>query len=201
MQVAAVPADTFPHLQATVDTLVRGVTASLPGGPRVSAILVIALIVGVNVVLVLAMLKGFKAVGGIKTYLSDFPSHNASTGLSLILIFETGLVVLIRLALGLIFPDGYETWIYALVGLAGVNVAGLIGKRATDDKYVQAKAMGKASAGPSVNVEGDATVTATATGEHSAIPQAGTRPTNPAVVAGVEAIAKTQRVTFGGSSQ
>lgn len=159
MQAAAV------HPIATVDTLIRGVTASLPGGPKTSAVVVISIIVAVNVLLVLAMLKGFKAVGGVKTYLSDFPSQNAATGLSLILIFETGLVVLIRLALGLIFPDGYDTWVYALVGLAGVNVAGLSVKRLTDTGYVAAKAAGKAQSGPSVTVEGDATVNATA--EHA----------------------------------
>ncbi len=163
MQHAVSPADTFSHTVA--DTLIRGVTASLPGGPKTSAVFVIFFIVAINVLLVLAMLKGFKAVGGVKTYLGDFPSQNAATGLSLILIFETGLVVLIRLSLGLIFPDGYDTWIYALVGLAGVNVAGLVGKRLTDTGYVAAKAAGK---GPSVNVEGDATVNATA--EHAIVP-------------------------------
>lgn len=199
MQIAA--AGTFQHVP-TVDTLVRGVTASLPGGGKVSAFVVIGAILLVNVIIVLAAIKGFKAAGGIKSYLSDFPSHNASTSLSLILIFETGLVVLIRLALGLIFPDGYDTWVYSLVGLAGVNVAGLIGKRATDDKYVAAKATGKASSGPSLNIEGDATVTATATGEHSAMPQAGVRPSSLGVVRGIEAIAAGQRSTpFGGSSQ
>lgn len=160
-----VSADTFPHLP---DSLVRGLTATLPGGAKVSAIFVIIIIVAINIILILSMFRGFKAVGGIKAYLADFPSHNASTGLSLILIFETGLVVLIRLALGLIFPDGYDTWIYALVGLAGVNVAGLIGKRATEDRYVQAKAAGKAGAMPTVVVEGDATVNATA--EHPVVP-------------------------------
>lgn len=196
MQQAVASADTFPHaLTQAADTLVRGVTASLPGGPKTSALVVIIFIVGINIALVLAMLKGFKAVGGIKAYLADFPSHNASTGLSLILIFETGLVVIIRLSLGLIFPSNYDTWIYALVGLAGVNVAGLIGKRATDDKYVAAKAAGKAAGGPSVNVEGDATVTATAERAVPAKPTvgAGVKPTNPDVTAGLEALAAKQR--------
>lgn len=159
MQAPVVHADTFPHI---ADTLVRGLTASLPGGPKTSAAVVVIAIVGINIILVLAMLKGVKAVGGLKAYLGDFPSHNASVAVALFLILETGLVVLIRLALGLIFPDGYDTWIYALVGLAGVNVAGLIGKRLSDKAYVEAKAAGKANAGPSVNVQGDATVNATA---------------------------------------
>lgn len=170
MQVPVVTGDTFPHITQPSDTLVRGLTASLPGGGRASATVVIVVIVGINIILILSMLRGFKAVGGIKSYLADFPSHNASTGLSLILIFETGLVVLIRLALGLIFPEGYDTWVYALVGLAGVNVAGLIGKRATDDKYIAAKAAGKAQGGPSVTVQGDATVNASA--ENGVSPEA-----------------------------
>lgn len=157
MQAPAVAADTFPHLP---DSLVRGFAATLPGGPKVTAIVVIAVIILVNVILIIAAAKGLKAASGIKSYLADFPSHNAATALAMVLIFETGLVVLIRLALGLIFPDGYDTWIWALVGLAGVNVAGLGLKRFSDDKYVAAKAAAKAGTAPAVNVQGDATITA-----------------------------------------
>lgn len=184
IQAPAVAADTFPHL---ADTVVRGVVATLPGGKSLSAVVVIGAIVLVNVILVLAAMRGFKAAGGIKSYLADFPSHNASTALALILIFETGLVVLIRLALGLVFPDNYETWTWALVALAGVNVAGLGVKRFTDDKYVAAKAAGKAMGDtgqfPAVNVEGNATVN-----------------TQPATTT-EHRVQKTTSVTFGGESQ
>lgn len=146
--------DTFPHM---ADSLVRGVAATLPGGPKVSAILVILAVVLVNAVLIYGAARGFRLAGGIKGYLADFPSHNAATALALVVFFETALIVLIRLALGLIFPEGYDTWIWALVGMAGVNVAGLIGKRATDWGYVKAKA-----GSPAVTVEGDATINTTA---------------------------------------
>ncbi len=157
-------------MQAVValqDTLERGTTSSLPGGPQTSAVVVILAVLALNIVLVIAALKGFKLGGGVKLWLQDFPSHNATVALAIVLIFETGLVVLIRLALGLVFPDNYEIWVYSLVGLAGVNAFGLVGKRFTDDRYVEAKARGKsiaaatvAAAGASgVNVEGNANIT------------------------------------------
>lgn len=197
MQAPVVAADTFAH---AADSAVRGVVASLPGGGRVSALLLVAIIVGVNVILILAALRGFKTAGGIKAYLSDFPSHNAGTALALILIFETGLVILIRLALGLVFPDNYDTWIWALVGLAGVNVAGLGIKRVTDDRYVAAKTAGKMAGAAGVTVEGDATITTTAE-RRAVVPQAGVKPTDPAITASLEALAKKLQPTFGGSSQ
>jgi hypothetical protein len=43
-----------------------------------------------------------------------------------------------KLILGQPFPDGYDTWIWALIALAGVNVAGMVGKRATDIEYRKA---------------------------------------------------------------
>lgn len=156
MQAPVAEADTFQHLP---DTLVRGVTASLPGGPKVTGVIVIALILAINVILILAAFRGFKAAGGIKAYLADFPSHNASTGLALILIGETAIVVLIRLALGLVFPDNYDTWIWALVGLAGVNVAGLGLKRFSDVDYMKEKVRAKQAGGSGVNVEGNANIT------------------------------------------
>lgn len=158
MQAPLVQADTFAHV---ADSTVKGLVAALPGGGNVSAVVLIALILAINAVLIFAAFRAFKAAGGVKVYLADFPSHNASTALALILIFETGLVVLIRLALGLVFPDNYETWTWALVGLAGVNVAGLGVKRFSDDRYVAAKALGKTAGKPNVNVEGDANINTT----------------------------------------
>lgn len=199
MQAPAVHADTFPHV---ADSLIRGVAASLPGGAKVSATVVIVAIVLINLILVVTVWKGLKGAGGIKLYLADFPSHNAATALSLLLIFETGLVVVIRLALGLIFPSNYDTWIWALVGLAGVNVAGLIGKRATDDKYVAAKAAGKAGA-PGVNVEGDANISTTAERRAPApsratdkAPAAGVQPSNVAIAATLDDYAAQQKAAI-----
>lgn len=156
MQAPVASADTFPHLP---DTLVRGVSASLPGGPKVTGVLVILAIIAINFVLILSAFRGFKAAGGIKAFLSDFPSHNASTALALVLIGETAIVVLIRLALGLVFPDNYETWIWALVALAGVNVAGLGLKRFSDVDYMKEKVKAKQAGAAGVTVEGDASIT------------------------------------------
>lgn len=125
-----------------------------------TGVVVVGLILIINVILILTAWRGFKAAGGIKAYLADFPSHNASTGLALVLIGETAIVVLIRLALGLVFPDNYDTWIWALVGLAGVNVAGLGLKRFSDVEYMKEKVKAKQAGSPSVTVQGDANITA-----------------------------------------
>lgn len=92
---------------------------------------------------------------GLKGWLQDFPGQNGGVVTALLLILITGLVVIVRLALGLVFPDGYDTWIWALIALAGVNVVGMVGKRFTDINYKQA------GTSP-VNVEGPSTVSVTA---------------------------------------
>lgn len=91
----------------------------------------------------------------LKEFLSDFPNQNGAVVAAIFLIILTGLTVVIRLALGLAFPDGYDTWIWALVGLAGVNVLGMVGKRATDINYITAKTQSPA---PQVTVEAPSTV-------------------------------------------
>lgn len=97
---------------------------------------------------------GLRNADKIKAFAQDFPTHGGSVVVALILIFFTGLTIIVRLALGMKFPDGYETWIWALITLAGVTTAGMIGKRATDYKYVEAK-----HAGPSpVTVQAPSTV-------------------------------------------
>lgn len=85
--------------------------------------------------------------------LDDFPWQRALTAVGVLLILLTGLVVVARLAIGADFPDGYDTWLYILVGLATASTAGMIGKRATDWKYAQMKAS------PQVNVEAPSDVT------------------------------------------
>lgn len=89
----------------------------------------------------------------LKEFLADFPNQNGTVVAAIFLIMITGLTVVIRLALGLIFPAGYDTWIWALVGLAGVNVLGMVGKRATDINYITAKA-----SQPQITVEAPSTV-------------------------------------------
>lgn len=82
-----------------------------------------------------------------KAFAMDFPSQGASVVVALTLIFFTGVIVAVRLLFGEAFPDGYEAWLLFLGSVAGINTAGMVGKRATDFRY---KAAG---AGPSVNVE------------------------------------------------
>ena len=95
---------------------------------------------------------GLRNASKIKAFAQDFPTQGGSVVVALILIFFTGLTIIVRLALGMKFPDGYETWIWALIALAGVTTAGMVGKRATDYGYVKAK-------NPSpVNVEAPSTV-------------------------------------------
>ena len=81
---------------------------------------------------------------------------NGTVVTALCLILPFGLIVCGRLALGLPFPDNYDTWIWALVALAGVTTAGMGIKRATDIGYVTAK-----NTGPPVNVAAPSTVTVT----------------------------------------
>lgn len=101
----------------------------------------------------------------LKIFLADFPNQNGAVVAAIILILLTGLTVVIRLALGLVFPDGYDTWIWALVGLAGVNVLGMVGKRATDINYINAK-----SAQPQITVEAPSTVKVEAKKDADSIP-------------------------------
>jgi hypothetical protein len=75
----------------------------------------------------------------LKEFLGDFPNQNGAVVTGLFLILTTGLVVDVMLILGKPFPDGYDTWIWALIALAGVNVVGMIGKRATDIELAKAK--------------------------------------------------------------
>ncbi len=74
-----------------------------------------------------------------KSYAQDFPTQGGGVVVALGLIAGTGLIVMVRLAFGKDFPTGYDTWIWALVALAGVTTAGMIGKRATDIDYQIAK--------------------------------------------------------------
>lgn len=75
----------------------------------------------------------------LKEFLSDFPNQNGGVVVALFLILTTGIVIEVRLARGLAFPDGYESWLIFLGSLAGISTVGMIGKRATDFTYAQAK--------------------------------------------------------------
>lgn len=88
----------------------------------------------------------------MKTWLKDYPTLSASAALGQLLVLLTGLIVCGRLLRGLRFPDGYESWLMLLFGLATTNVAGMIGKRLSDFRY-------KAAGTSAVNVEAPSNVT------------------------------------------
>ncbi len=87
----------------------------------------------------------------IKAFVSDFPHQGGTTVVALTLILGMGVVVIIRFALGKIFPDGYDAWLVFLATLAGVATGGMIGKRATDRELARIKAGGPPAA--TVNAE------------------------------------------------
>lgn len=91
----------------------------------------------------------------LKEWLQDFPHQGGLTVVALYLILTTGTIVQVRLAFGKPFPDGYDTYLIFLAGIAGVTTVGMIGKRLTDYDY--AKATNPAPASP-VTVEAPATV-------------------------------------------
>jgi hypothetical protein len=90
----------------------------------------------------------------MKDWLQDFPATNASHAVVLLLILLTGVVVIVRLALGRDFPAGYDGWLTFLAAVAGVGTVGTIGKRLSNIDYK------KAGTSP-VNVEAPSTVTVT----------------------------------------
>lgn len=85
----------------------------------------------------------------LKNFLQDFPGTNATVAAAIVLVLLTGLIVCAKLALGQPFPSGYDTWIWALVALCGVNVAGVVGKRLTDVEYKKAGTSPVTVGGPS----------------------------------------------------
>lgn len=95
----------------------------------------------------------------LKLYLQDFPGQNGGVVVALFLILLTGFIVDVRLALGMTFPEGYDSWLILLGSLAGVTTLGMVGKRLSDIEYKRA---GVPPASP-VNVEAPSTVTVTPT--------------------------------------
>lgn len=102
----------------------------------------------------------------VKRWLSDFPGQNGGTVTALFLILMTGLVVVVKLALGHPFPANYESWFLVLVALAGVNVAGMGIKRVTDYGY-------KAAGTSAVTVEAPSSVTVQTAAPPAAAPVVG----------------------------
>lgn len=90
----------------------------------------------------------------LKFWLQDLPTTALGHVVALALILLTGLVVVVRLACGKIFPGGYDAWLTLLAALAGVSTIGMIGKRLTDREY-------RAAGTSPVNVGGPSTVNVT----------------------------------------
>jgi hypothetical protein len=97
----------------------------------------------------------------LKRYLTDFPTHPATVAVSLLLILLLGLVLIVRIAMGLVMPDGYDQWLWVLVSLTGVAGAVGIGRRLTDMDYAAVKA--GAVQPTQVNVASPSSVTVTET--------------------------------------
>jgi hypothetical protein len=113
--------------------------------------------------------------------------HQVSVAVALFLILFTGLIVDVQLWRGHDLPSGYDFWIGFLGALAGINMAGTGVIRATGVPYLAAKALAQNGGPPRVSIAGDANVQTTA---------ANIKPSNPAVVAGIQAIADAQRETI-----
>lgn len=86
-------------------------------------------------------------------FLDNFPTHPATVFVALSAISLITIVVVVRLALGLVFPDGYDTYLWMLAALCGVAGAWGVGKRLSDYDYAAVKA-GQA---PPVKVETQST--------------------------------------------
>jgi hypothetical protein len=95
------------------------------------------------------------------SWLDKWPGHQATSLLSNILTFTTGVLVEIHLARNVALADNYESWFLFLLALAGVNVAGMTLRRTTDYQYQQIKNQ----ATPPVQTGGPTTVVAPAPAE------------------------------------
>lgn len=73
-------------------------------------------------------------------FLENFPTHQATVFVALVAISLVTIVVISRLALGLVFPDGYDTYLWMLAALCGVAGAWGVGKRLSDYDYAAIKA-------------------------------------------------------------
>lgn len=98
----------------------------------------------------------------IREWIDKFPTHQATVIVALTSISLVTIVTVTRLALGLVFPDGYDTYLWMLAALCGVTGAWGVGKRLSDYDYAAIRA-GKppspvtAEAGSNVNVTSSVT--------------------------------------------
>jgi hypothetical protein len=86
-------------------------------------------------------------------------------------------------------PEGYGDFLILLGAVIGVTGAWGVGKRATDERYVEARVRGKSNA-PGVNVEGNATV-------EMPVP----RPPAPSRATDTHPVPSVAKPAFGGKSR
>ena len=130
-------------------------------------------------------------MSNLKAFLHEFPTQGAASFTGVCLVFLTGVVVAVKLALGQPFPTGYDAWLIFLGTLAGVNMVGMVGKRATSVEYRAAKH----PPGPTTEVNADAAVVVTAPSKEADSPpitEAGIRRTVERHGAEVEARRRAQ---------
>lgn len=87
-----------------------------------------------------------------------FPTHAFTTTGGMLAFLGMVIIAMCRAALGMEWPDGYDFVLGTILSVVLGVAAWGVGKRLTDERYVAAKAAGAAQH-PTVNVEGDATVT------------------------------------------
>jgi len=109
-----------------------------------------------------------------KSYAQDFPTQSSTVVAGIGGFLITLALTLTRGALGMSAFDGMDWAFSTSAAMAGVGGGVLIGKRFSSLEYMESKAKVEAAkagaAPPQVNVSGDATVNATATGEQVSVP-------------------------------
>lgn len=104
-------------------------------------------------------------MNGLKGWLSDFPTANGRVVATIVIMLATAAVVIVRLVLGAPFPSGYDTWLWVLVAMAGVDSAHVVGKRLSDFRYKQAGTSPVTVEAAAGNVTVEAPAVKPATGE------------------------------------
>lgn len=151
----------------------------------------LVLLVGMFGLGALAMWK----IGNVKTWLGEppFPTHAATVVGALIPFLTLGLVATCRAALGMEWPSNYDIIVYMVISaLTGVAAWGGV-KRFTSIEAYEGKAKVEAAkAGTAAPADMTATAERRSPAGRATDTQAGVKPKNPDVVAGVEAIAANQ---------
>lgn len=131
----------------------------------------------------------------LKDFLADFPTHPASVATALLLILSFGIVVTNKLVLNDPLPESYEFYMWGMIALAGVNVAGLGVKRFSDYRYREIKNQTQEFKVPAetVNMNISAPATPAPASSPAQTHAAGIAPTNPDVKIPLEDLASRQR--------